>query len=63
MISMISREIEFITMKEKRMQKRREQECLKEELQKVHKECERLKMQIEAYENSKSWKATAPFRK
>lgn len=43
--------------------KRREQECLKEELQKVHKECERLKMQIEAYENSKSWKATAPFRK
>lgn len=30
---------------------------------KVHKECERLKMQIEAYENSKSWKATAPFRK
>ena len=50
-------------MKEKRMTKRREQECLKEELQKVHKECERLKMQIEAYENSKSWKATAPFRK
>ena len=43
--------------------KRREQECLKEELQKVHKECEILKMQIEAYENSKSWKATAPFRK
>ena len=43
--------------------KRREQECLKEELQKVHKECERRKMQIEAYENSKSWKATAPFRK
>ena len=43
--------------------KRREQECLKEELQKVHKECERLKMQIGAYENSKSWKATAPFRK
>lgn len=43
--------------------KRREQECLKEELQKVQKECERLKMQIEAYENSKSWKATAPFRK
>lgn len=43
--------------------KRREQECLKEELQKVHKECERLKMRIEAYENSKSWKATAPFRK
>ena len=43
--------------------KRREQECLKEELQKVHKEWERLKMQIEAYENSKSWKATAPFRK
>lgn len=43
--------------------KRREQECLKEELQKVNKECERLKMQIEAYENSKSWKATAPFRK
>ena len=43
--------------------KRREQECLKEELHKVHKECERLKMQIEAYENSKSWKAIAPFRK
>lgn len=43
--------------------KHREQEYLKEELQKVHKECERLKMQIEAYENSKSWKATAPFRK
>lgn len=49
-------------MKEKRMQNV-ENKSLKEELQKVHKECERLKMQIEAYENSKSWKATAPFRK
>ena len=65
-------------MKEKKNAKRSEQEFLRRgSTEKYTKECERLKIQcqnlemkcgekeqqIEAYENSQSWRITAPLRK
>ncbi|WP_379689675.1 hypothetical protein [Mediterraneibacter gnavus] len=57
--------------------KQSEQEFLRREVQKIQEECERLRIQcqnlemkcgekeqqIEAYENSQSWRITAPLRK